>query len=108
MECTLVPPNEIHKDGLSNLEQYQRALRDYLRQNARKYDVAEYGQYYLPFSRQDFPEETLMVARSVLLHYHFFSIKMPTTGGTLKEFLYHHTKGRLISYLENPKINRNI
>ena len=37
----------------------------------------DYDHEYLPYDRGEFPSGTLMVARSVLLHYHFSQIAIP-------------------------------
>jgi len=54
-----------------------RALRDYLQRHAVSFDVVEYEQAHLPFSRQDFPSGTLMVARSVLLTHAVIEARIP-------------------------------
>src|SRR5258708_39452032 len=41
------------------------------------YDVADYNQITLPYSRTQFSASTLMVARSVLLVHHFDRIRLP-------------------------------
>jgi glycosyltransferase involved in cell wall biosynthesis len=52
-------------------------LRDYLRTHAADYDVVEYEHYALPFPRSDFPSDTLMVARSVLLAHVQAAARIP-------------------------------
>jgi glycosyltransferase involved in cell wall biosynthesis len=39
--------------------------------------VIDYDHEYLPYDRREFPQKCLMVARSVLLHYHFSEIHIP-------------------------------
>jgi glycosyltransferase involved in cell wall biosynthesis len=52
-------------------------LRMYLLQNGAKYDVIEYDHAYLPYSRSEFSNNTLFVARSQLLAHHFETIQIP-------------------------------
>jgi glycosyltransferase involved in cell wall biosynthesis len=61
----------------SSDERYAHALRGYLREHADRYDVIDYDHGHLPFPRREFPAQTLMVARSVLLSHHFMQIAMP-------------------------------
>jgi glycosyltransferase involved in cell wall biosynthesis len=42
-------------------------LRELIRSRGREYDVVDFDHEYLPYPRSDFPEKTLLVARSVLL-----------------------------------------
>jgi glycosyltransferase involved in cell wall biosynthesis len=56
---------------------WQDRCRDYLRQHAQEYDVVDYDHGHLPFPREEFPRQTLMVARSGLLSHHFLKIKIP-------------------------------
>ena len=53
------------------------ALRAHLKAHAAEYDVVDYGLGYLPFSRREFPAQTLFVGRSVLLIHHFAEIESP-------------------------------
>jgi glycosyltransferase involved in cell wall biosynthesis len=78
-ECDLVGPMEVAgiTDGRRESERYIHSLRDYLKKHAAEYDVADYDHEWLPFSRSEFPGTTLMVARSVLLHYHFAELPIP-------------------------------
>jgi glycosyltransferase involved in cell wall biosynthesis len=80
-DCKLIGPADIMDgliDGRHNPAAYGVALRDYLLKHAGEYDVVDYDHEYLPYDRSEFPATTLMVARSVLLHYHFDEIKIPT------------------------------
>jgi glycosyltransferase involved in cell wall biosynthesis len=52
-------------------------LRGYLRAHASQYDVVDYDHQYLPYPRTEFPERTLLVARSVLLRLHFVNVRFP-------------------------------
>ena len=81
-QCDLVGPMEVAgvADGRREPDRYIHALRDYLKKRAADYDVADYDHEWLPFSRGEFPASTLMVARSVLLHYHFAELHIPRPG----------------------------
>ena len=74
-DCTLVDPRDIGP-ALGG-QAYAARLRRYLIDNAARYDVVEYDHGHLPYSRSDFPAETLFVARSVLLSHHFDTISIP-------------------------------
>jgi len=52
-------------------------LKMYLEEKAGAYDVVDYDHASLPFDRKNFPKNTLMVARSVLLIHHMVEIKFP-------------------------------
>ena len=78
--CELIGPKDIMSglvDGRHDPEKYGLALREYLRKHAGDYDVVDYDHEYLPYDRSEFSAATLMVARSVLLHYHFAEIDIP-------------------------------
>lgn len=60
---------------------YPLALRQYLIENAHRYDVVDYDHEALPFSRADFPSGPLLVARSVLLIHHLPLIFLPRLPG---------------------------
>jgi len=62
-------------------EYYSRKLRDYIRRRADAFDVVEYEHEYLPFPRQSFPKDTILVARSVLLAHHARDIRLPVWAG---------------------------
>jgi len=80
VECDLIGPADI-VEGLIHARhdpvRYATALRTYLQKRAADYDVVDYDHDYLPYDRSEFPARTLMVARSVLLHYHFLDIRFP-------------------------------
>ncbi len=57
---------------------YPAALRARLRREAADYDVVDYDQTDLPFPRAEFPADTLMVARSVLLVLHLLTTPIRT------------------------------
>nr|WP_242038873.1 glycosyltransferase family 4 protein [Anabaena lutea] len=56
---------------------YAEKLKNYLHQYASEYDVIEYDHVYLPYSRDEFINSTLFVARSVLLVQHLETIPIP-------------------------------
>lgn len=79
-QCKLIGPKDIIEDlvdGRNDPDRYAAALRKYLLKHAAEYDVVDYDHEYLPYDRSEFPATCLMVARSVLLHYHFDEIKIP-------------------------------
>jgi glycosyltransferase involved in cell wall biosynthesis len=79
-ECKLIGPADLVDgliDGRHDPDRYATALRKYLLAHAAEYDVVDYDHEFLPYDRREFPESTLMVARSVLLHYHFSEINTP-------------------------------
>jgi glycosyltransferase involved in cell wall biosynthesis len=80
VECDLIGPSDVAEgliDGRHDPVRYAMALRTYLHKHAADYDVVDYDHEYLPYDRSEFPANTLMVARSVLLHYHFSDIRFP-------------------------------
>jgi glycosyltransferase involved in cell wall biosynthesis len=56
---------------------FATALHRFLQLNAAAYDVVDYDHVYLPYPRGRFSGSTLMVARAVLLVYHFDRIQLP-------------------------------
>ncbi|BAZ32297.1 hypothetical protein NIES4074_47990 [Cylindrospermum sp. NIES-4074] len=76
-EIAFITPSDLLGENYHDLNSnkfrkiYSESLRNYLKINAVNYDVIDYDQSYLPYPRQEFPSHTLMVARSVLLGYHF-------------------------------------
>lgn len=48
-----------------------------MHEHAVEYDIVDYDHNWLPYPRSEFPNNTLFVARSVLLAHHFESIKIP-------------------------------
>jgi glycosyltransferase involved in cell wall biosynthesis len=85
--CTIVGREDVAPDvsqfdsRRERTEYYSRKLRDYIRWRADDFDVIEYEHEYLPFPRQSFPEDTLLVARSVLLACHARDIHLPMWSG---------------------------
>jgi glycosyltransferase involved in cell wall biosynthesis len=78
--CDLIGPKDIINgliDGRHDPVRFGAALREYLLRHAHEYDVVDYDHEYLPYERSEFPASCLMVARSVLLHYHFSEISIP-------------------------------
>lgn len=90
-KITFITPSDLLEGNFQDfkthksLNLYSESLRNYLKKNAINYDVIDYDHLYLPYSRNEFPSHTLMVARSVLL--------------------YHHFKPELIEILSQPKPN---
>lgn len=79
-ECKLIGPADLVEgliDGRHDPDRYAVGLRKYLLAHAAEYDVVDYDHEFLPYDRSEFPNSVLMVARSVLLHYHFGAIKIP-------------------------------
>ncbi|NDW18234.1 glycosyltransferase [Dysgonomonas sp. 216] len=58
---------------------YSVALKDYLLEHAKNFDIIIYEYDTLPFDRSLFAQSTLFVARPALLHYHFKKIKIPVS-----------------------------
>ena len=89
-DCTLLGPEHLDPAGQHGpgptFHWFGPALRQHLRAHAGDYDVVEYDHVDLPFPRTDFPADTLMVARSVLLLHHLLTIRIPR-GPTLKQRL---------------------
>lgn len=82
--CTMISPadlasNRSEKNG--NSLDYSESLRHYLRQHAKRYDVVDYDHEYLPYDRSEFSQQTLFVARSVLLSHHLEVIPIPSAKG---------------------------
>jgi len=74
--CTLLSRSDV-SPSLNGRSNYPENLRRYLIAHAREYDVVDYDHHHLPFPRHEFPEQTLFVARSVLLWDHFRNISLP-------------------------------
>lgn len=81
-ECDLLSPSDLvpnyRNDGN---KKYPIYLRQHLLAHGLEYDVVDYDHHYLPFPRNDFPEQTLLVARSVLLQHHLDKIAIPEERG---------------------------
>ena len=80
--CKLLSPIDVCPDilGYTDIEYqriYSESLRKYLHKYASEYDVVDYDHVYLPYSRDEFSNSTLFVARSVLLVHHFQNIPIP-------------------------------
>lgn len=80
--CKLLSPTDICPEilsytGIKYQQHYAEALKNYLQQNASKYDVIDYDHLYLPYLRDKFSNSTLFVARSSLLVHHYENIPIP-------------------------------
>lgn len=69
--------SEERHPGLHHRRRYAIGLRDYLLERAASFDVVDYDHGYLPFGREEFPQEPLFVARSVLLAHHLENVQFP-------------------------------
>jgi hypothetical protein len=56
---------------------YSSRLRDYLRDQAFRYDVVEFDVSHLPYPREEFSRRTLLVARCMILFHHFRTTPIP-------------------------------
>jgi glycosyltransferase involved in cell wall biosynthesis len=76
----IVGENEPYMDQEWRVEHYPAALRSFILQKVKEYDVIEFESIYLPFA---IPKTThcLLVARSILLDLHFLEIKIPHFPG---------------------------
>jgi glycosyltransferase involved in cell wall biosynthesis len=92
-QCEFVSPADLVPDQNDNQTPYHVYLREHLRKVAGEFDVVEYDHSHLPYSRNEFPKETLFVARSVLLAHHFDNIAIPGEKG-IRSKIYHLLKGR--------------
>jgi glycosyltransferase involved in cell wall biosynthesis len=70
-------PKHLQNHQLSREIIFSEALRQYLREHAAEYDVIDYDQSYLPYSRSEFYPRTLFVARAALLVHHLEKINIP-------------------------------
>ncbi|MEH1847238.1 MAG: glycosyltransferase family 4 protein [Nostoc sp.] len=87
--CKLLSPTDICPEilsytGIKYQQYYAEALKNYLQQNASKYDVIDYDHVYLPYLREKFSNSTLFVARSSLLVHHYENFPIPIQNN-LKE-----------------------
>jgi glycosyltransferase involved in cell wall biosynthesis len=62
-------------------EYYSRKLKQYINARADEFDVVEYDHQSLPYPRSDFPDDVLLVARSVLLAHHSKTLDFPIWRG---------------------------
>ncbi len=104
-DCTIVSPNDLSEGMITELsfedkfKKYPKALKNYLKDNAAQYDVVEYEHEFLPFERELFPKNTLMVARSVLLVQHLNAIVIPERKNFLrlvKNILYGNKRSKFV------------
>ncbi|WP_016951921.1 glycosyltransferase family 4 protein [Anabaena sp. PCC 7108] len=80
--CKLLSPTDICPDilsytGIKYQQIYSQSLKNYLHEYASEYDVIDYDHVYLPYSRDEFINSTLFVARSVLLVHHYETLTIP-------------------------------
>ena len=80
-------------DGEDIYSAYPSNLRRHLHEHAHEYDVVDYDHVYLPYARSEFHQDTLFVARSVLLVHHLETIRIPRSSG-LKPIARRLIKGR--------------
>jgi glycosyltransferase involved in cell wall biosynthesis len=93
-KCDIVSPPDLIPDyARYGNERYPMYLRLHLRAHGSEYDVIDYGHHYLPYPRSDFPEQVLLVARSVLLQHHFDKIRIPREKG-LRSVVHSLLRGR--------------
>jgi glycosyltransferase involved in cell wall biosynthesis len=83
--CRLVGVEEICPNlpaytGFRRLVEFSASLATFVEKHARQFDVVDYDHVCLPFARARFPASTLLVARSVILAYHFDKIRLPSFG----------------------------
>ena len=71
-----ITPNELGIDPCTGFL-CQEKLRRYLKNSNENFDVIEFDSNILPFSRNEFPKNTLMVARSQLLTHHLMNLHLP-------------------------------
>ena len=81
---------------------YQEALKQYLQLHAAKYNVVEYDHSYLPYPRDEFSSDTLMVARSQLLVHHLETIQIPSPSisDLIRIHSWHTWKIKIRSFLK--------
>jgi len=107
-DCELIGPKDITDgliDGRHDPKRFAAALRQHLLKVAANYDAVDYDHEYLPYDRNEFPGSCLMVARSVLLHYHFSQIKIPQPNNPRA------VAGRMLRHLQSRgqrKENRSL
>jgi glycosyltransferase involved in cell wall biosynthesis len=71
--CTVIGPEHLGADPAD----YPEKLHRYLQAHAAAYDVVDFEYKGLSYTRDEFPETVLMVARSQLLQHHFLDIRLP-------------------------------
>ena len=62
-------------------ESFSNQLYKFIKNKINDYDVVEYEYFFLPFDRTEFPEDKLLVARSVLLQHHLLDFTLPNFKG---------------------------
>lgn len=93
-QCELIAPADLvpRYKGKSG-KPYHAYLKEHLQKVAGGFDVVEYDHNHLPYARSEFPQQTLFVARSVLLAHHFDKIVIPLEKG-IRSKIYHLLNGR--------------
>lgn len=71
------PADFVPTHGQNIYSAYPANLRQHLRAHAHEFDVVDYDHLYLPYPRAEFPQDTLFVARSVLLVHQLENIRIP-------------------------------
>lgn len=94
------------KDELWRIKNFPLFLKNYILQNAHKYDVIEYEAIYLPFNLKN-QVSAILVARSVLLEAHLKKIPIPIFPG-LKAYIAHITKSWVRNYQLNKRIQQSL
>jgi glycosyltransferase involved in cell wall biosynthesis len=69
----------------THTERCQR-VAEYVRSQARSFDAVDCEHTLLPFPRDTFPPDLLLIARSFLLAHHFIRIRIPTRPGVRRWF----------------------
>ena len=98
-------PNLPAYTGFRRLVEFSVSLATFVEKHARQFDVVDYDHVCLPFARARFPASTLLVARSVILAYHFDKIRLPSFG-TLRHRVGAVVKGPLRSIERRRQIQR--
>jgi glycosyltransferase involved in cell wall biosynthesis len=73
-------PNLPAYTGFRRVVEFSASLATFVEKHARQFDVVDYDHVCLPFARTRFPARTLLVARSVILAYHFDKIRIRSFG----------------------------
>src|SRR5947209_7568748 len=93
-QCEFLSPADLVANSSHNGDKpYHRYLYEHLLKVAGRFDVIDYDHHHLPYPRNEFPAETLFVARSVLLGHHFQRIAIPRDK-SIKATVHYLLKGR--------------
>lgn len=63
------------------LDEYAKKIKAFIQRKGSDFDVVEFEYLYLPFNREEFSKDILLVARSILLELHLKKIKIPKFNG---------------------------